>query len=452
MNMDAVTNRKENQMNTKRPQTSLWLHLLCPTALLLGGLVTAADPIVPQVQYAIVISVDGLGGVYLSNLFARVDNTYPIPNFKRLKNEGASTLWAHIDNNNWETLPNHASIVTARPQVGTNGHNWTINSRDPYVGETIHSVKGSYVAGVFDVAHDNGLRTGMYANKTKFSLFDTNASYPGGGSYNAIYGAVDTTGVDNGRDKIDNTYINTALGGIVVNTFIAQQKTNAMQYAFLHINEPDSNGHSYGWGSATWNSSVVTVDTMLGKIFKLIEQDIPAMTSNTIIILTADHGNQDNPPTGAHRYAVPFFVWGPGVAAGADLYTLNAGTRRVASSYPMTTYGGMQPIRNAEANNLALQVLGLGPIPGSTFNYAQELKIALPPTLVIAGITYDGQGTFTISGTADRSGEVVLWTTPSLTATAWTPIQTNNVSSGVPFSFPVPQGADPQAFFRLTGQ
>jgi hypothetical protein len=292
----------------------------------------------------------------------------------------------------------------------------------------------------------------MYANKTKFMLFDTNTTYKGGGSYNAVYGAADAIGVDNGRDKIDNTYINTTLGGVLVDTLIAQQKTNSMHYAFLHINEPDSSGHSTGWGSPTWYSQVVVVDTMLGKIFKLIEQDVPAMTSNTVIILTADHGNQDNPPTGAHRYAVPFFVWGPGVAAGGDLYALNASTRREASSYPMTTYAGMQPIRNAEANNLALQLLGLEPIPGSTFNYAQELKVTLPSAPVLIGITHDGQGTFTVSGTWEGSGEVLLWKSTSLTAPAWTPIQTNNVSSGAPFSFSLPQEADPQAFFRLMGQ
>ncbi len=403
-----------------------------------------------QTPYVIVISVDGLGGTYLNNLFNRVDNTYPIPNFKRLKNEGASTLAAHIDNSNWETLPNHTSIVTARPRDGVNGHNWTLNL-DPTT--TIHLNKGSYVASVFDVAHDNGLRTGMYANKTKFSLFDTYSTYTGGGSYNAVNGALDTTGVDNGRDKVDNTYLNTTLGGIIVDTFITQQKTaSPNRYAFLHINEPDSYGHSTGWGSATWYSQVVNVDTMLGKIFKLIEQDVPAMKGNAYIILTADHGNQDNPPTGADRYAVPLFIWGPGVPAGADLYALNTGKRQVAASYPMTTYSGMQPIRNAEANNVALYLLGLGPIPGSSFNYAQDLKVTLPPTPLITGITHDGHGTFTISGTADHSGKVVLWKSTNLAAPDWLPIQTNVVPSGIAFGFTVSQGADPMALFKMQGR
>jgi hypothetical protein len=66
------------------------------------------------------------------------------------------------------------------------------------------------------------------------------------------------------------------------------------------------------------------------------------------------------------------------VIAGADLYALNAGRRQVASSYPMTTYDGMQPIRNAEASNLALDLLGFGSIPGSTFNASQNLAVSTP--------------------------------------------------------------------------
>lgn len=343
----------------------------------------AAQARARDVQFVICVSVDGLGGTYLNKIFngTATGGPYAIPNFTRLRNEGAATLAAHCDNDTWETLPNHTSIITGRPRDGANGHGWTTNANPT---KTIHANKGAYVASVFDVAHDNGLRTGMYANKSKFSLFDTYGSYTGGGSYNALNGAPDVTGVDNGRDKIDNVYIDPALGGAVVDAYIAQQKSaSPNQFAFLHINEPDSFGHGKGWGSAPWNSQVVVVDAMLGKLFQMI-QDVPAMRGKTVIILTADHGNQDNPPTGADRYAVPFFVWGPGVKAGADLYRINANTRTPATAYPMTTYDGKQPIRNAEAGNLALHLLGLGAIPGSTFNAAQDLVVALEPATSLA--------------------------------------------------------------------
>jgi hypothetical protein len=388
-------NCKEQQPMNRR---ILGVHILaCAAVFLVLNSATAA------VQYVIEISVDGLGGTYLNKVFdgTATGGPYSIPNFNRLKNEGASTFYAHCDNDNWETLPNHVSIITGRPQFygfyGMAGHKW-ISNGDPNVGQTIHSNKGSYVASVFDVAHDNGLRTGLYANKTKFSLFDNTSTIPGGysttggGSYNATNGAPDTTGVDNGRDKIDDTYINTALGGTIVDTYIAQQKTaNRDQFAFLHINETDTYGHSSGWGSATWNQQVTVVDGMLGKLFKLIEQDVPAMRNNTAIILTADHGCQDNPPTGADRYQVPLFVWAPGVAAaGEDLYDLNSGIRQAASSYPMTSYDGMQPFRNGEASNLALNLLGLGPIPSSTYDYAQNVVVPEPSMLALLTVAVPG--------------------------------------------------------------
>jgi len=370
------------------------MHAQKRLALLLGVFLSCvASQASAKIEYVIEISVDGLGGPYLNTLFTQSSPpTYSIPNFWRLRNEGAGTLTAHIDNKTYETLPNHTSLITARPMDNVtgliSGHNWSGNVAPT---TTIHANKSSwlldephYVASVFDVAHDNGYRTGMYANKTKFSLFDNTGYTPnlGGGSYNAANGALDKTGPDNGRRKLDNTYINATVdSGTIVDAYIAQQKDNPMQFAFLHFNNPDSAGHAGGggWGSALYYNSVVAVDGMLGKIFKLIEQDVPAMTGKTAIILTADHGYQGAP--GPNTYSVPFYVWGPGVIAGADLYALNPLNRKVASSYPMTTYLGIQPIRNAEASNLALDLLGLGPIPFSTFNYAQDLYVPEPASM-----------------------------------------------------------------------
>jgi predicted AlkP superfamily pyrophosphatase or phosphodiesterase len=351
---------------------------------LLAILALVAGQASAQVTYVIEISVDGLGGTYLNKIFngTATGGPYLVPNFARLKNEGASTLAAHIDNNNWETLPNHTSILTGRPQTGVNGHGWIGNSdpsNDPANSQySIQNNKGSYVASVFDVAHDNGLSTGLYATKTKFSLFDH--------SYGPTTGAIDVTGPDNGRDKIDGFLANSYDPNSMMTAYLGAMNASPLNYSFVHFNAPDTTGHASGWGSAAWNQSVVGVDTMLGSIFKLVEQDVPAMKGHTAIILTADHGNQDNPPAGVDRYSVPFFVWGPGVTAGADLYALNAGIRQPAASYPMTTYSGMQPIRNAEGSNLALELLGLGPIPGSTFDYAQDLVVPEPVTLSLLAL------------------------------------------------------------------
>jgi hypothetical protein len=105
------------------------------------------------------------------------------------------------------TLPNHVTMITSRGVAGEAGHNWSSNS-DPSPTDTIASNKGSYVAGGFDVAHDNGLRTGIWSGKSKFGLFQQ--------SFGPLTGAPDATGFDNGRDKIDYDKVEAlrGLGGI----------------------------------------------------------------------------------------------------------------------------------------------------------------------------------------------------------------------------------------------
>ncbi len=315
-----------------------------------------------QVQYVIVISIDGLRPDAITTL-----GSEQVPNLYRFRNEGAWTDHARTDLDYTLTLPNHTTMLTARQVALGVGHNWTTNS-DPAANETIHSNKGSYVASVFDVAHDYGLRTGAYVSKSKFVVYKQ--------SYNAANGAPDVTGPDNGKDKIDyyrydsNTYDLTA-------DFISAMRSDPFHFSLLHLRDPDAEGHSTGWMERRYLGTIWEMDLMLGNLFDLVEND-PALNGNTVIILTSDHGGtgtgHSNPATPEH-YKIPFYVWGAGVADGADLYTLNSGTRLDPGSRRPTYSASLPPVRNGDAANLALSLLGLPAIPGSTINADEMLAV-----------------------------------------------------------------------------
>jgi hypothetical protein len=63
------------------------------------------------------------------------------------------------------------------------------------------------------------------------------------------------------------------------------------------------------------------------------------------------------------------------VPAGGDLYAMNRTNRTAPGPKDNPPYTGKQPIRNGDAPNLALSLLGLGPIPGSTINRTQDLVV-----------------------------------------------------------------------------
>ena len=335
--------------------TSIVLLIL----LFVAGLTFGQD-----VKYVIHISVDGCGSSYVQSLI----DAGKLPNFKRFQTEGAGTFNARTDYDITVTLPNHVTQATGRGILGDNGHNWTSNT-DPAKGQTIHSKKRSYIASVFDVVHDNGLRTAMYAGKTKFSLFDV--------SYNADNGAVDSTGEDNGRDKIDS-YVYDKNFDSLTNNFVAAMQAKPFNYAFVHFADPDAAGHSKGWGSTEYNNALIAIDGCLGRIFKLVESD-NALKGKTIIVLTADHGGNGKNHAKADDpldYTIPFFVWGPGVPAGKDLYALNSLARLDPGTGRPTYSAAVQPIRNGDAANLELKLLGLPSVPGSTINSKQDLSVS----------------------------------------------------------------------------
>jgi len=313
-------------------------------------------------EYVVAISVDGLGSTYLQTMVA----AGKLPHFKQLQAESAGTTNARADYNITITLPNHTSMVTSRRITEPEGHNWTSNT-DPEKGVTIHSHKGSYVPGVFDVVHDHGLRTGMWATKTKFSLYQV--------SYDEAHGAPDAIAPDNGRNKMD-CYVYKKSSVDLTDSFLSTMTNQPCQFAFVHFGECDAAGHTHGWGSEAYNAALVVLDNQLGRIMNLIATD-PKLKGKTDLIVTADHGGEGNNHGDATKpldYTIPFYVWGAGVTQG-DLYSLNMGTRQSPGEGRPDFAAPKQPVRNGEVGNLALTLLGLPAIPGSMIDAKQDLQV-----------------------------------------------------------------------------
>ncbi len=354
------------------------MALVMAISSMLPGALFAADPADTRVIH---ISVDGMGWTYPQT---RIDGNF-LPNMKKFQTEGAWTNNARNDYDYTITLPNHTTQMTGRPVTGASGHNYTSNV-DPPAGQTLASVKGSYIASVFDVVHDNGLRTAMFVGKSKFSLYDT--------TYNSTNGALDITGPSNGRDKID-VYGNVGTATAVVSSFITSATANPIHYSFLHFSDPDDAGHDFGWGTANYNTALANVDAALGTLFNFVNNNAN-YKGKTYIVLTADHGGGGGSTTNHSlatsqlNYTIPFWVWNPGVVAPGNLYAYNSSTRaEPGATRPLYT-AAIQPIRNGDAANLETSFFGLGAVPGSTINTLQNLAVPEPATLVplvLAGVS-----------------------------------------------------------------
>ncbi len=315
------------------------------------------------VQHVVVISVDGLGSSFLAKLL----KAGMVPSFARLQKEGAWTHNARTNHGTTVTLPNHISMVTGRPALAVEGmaaatnHGYTSNVV-PGPMETFHrggNPELTYLPTLFDVAHDWGLVTGMFASKPKFVLFSR--------SLDGDSGAQDATGRNDGRAKLDQFVINEDTQKLV-GAFVEILARTPPHLSFLHLRDPDTAGHVSGWGGAGYMDAVRRADTQIGMVLEVVTHN-PALKGRTAIIVTSDHGGtgqSHGEPGIAEHYTISFHVWGPGIPAGADLYDVAAGSyANPGITRPLPT-AAKQPIRNGDVANFALYLLGLPPVPGSS--------------------------------------------------------------------------------------
>src|SRR3972149_1453691 len=153
-----------------------WLVKSALVALAVGLNFGSAFMCSRAADYVIHVSIDGLNARHMQQA---VDAGHA-PTLERLEAESAWTANARTDYTCTVTLPNHTSMLTGRPVEQPDGmpatvhHGWTHNDL-PARRATLHNAGNRrvlYIASVFDVAHDTGLSTALYASKDKFVIYD----------------------------------------------------------------------------------------------------------------------------------------------------------------------------------------------------------------------------------------------------------------------------------------
>ncbi len=366
-------------MSCRTMPCSRLLAALAATVAVIGAAISISCSPARAADYVIHVSIDGLGGPLLQEIIDAGD----APTLARLEREGAWTANARTDYTYTVTLPNHTSMLTGRPVDQPEGmsdtvqHGYALNSL-PEPNTTLHNTGNpnvDYIAGTFDVVHDAGLSTGLYASKDKFMVFDR--------SWDASHGAPN----DHGRDKTDVGFIyqdpSPAYSVTMNQRLVDDLAANHFNYTFVHYADPDAAGHAHDWGSPEWRQAVSTVDSQLADVVKLVETD-PVLRGHTAIVVTADHGGKGDghgENSNPANYTVPVIVWGAGVGQG-DLYAMNSDVRADPGTSRPDYNAPAQPIRNVGTGNLALSLLGLGAIPGSLANAEQDLRVTSVGTLV----------------------------------------------------------------------
>lgn len=288
----------------------------------------------------VAISVDGLNVAAIRRLGAA-----GAPTLHRMLDQGAGTLNARTEHEQTTTLPNHTSMLTGRRiRASAGGHGVTWDDDRPRT--TVQGAAGHPVGSVFSAVHAAGGRTALYTTKEKLRLYQR--------SWRA--------GVDTFRFTENQRRL--------VRAARADLADGAPAFTFLHVSLPDRAGHAYGGMSPRYLDAVRRTDRQLGGVLRAVARE-------GTVILTTDHGfatgeNGHADKRDVENYRIPFLVWGVGVEPG-DLYASNPTFRDPRARRP--GYAGLQPVRNGNVANLALDLLGLGAVRGSGIDPEQTLSV-----------------------------------------------------------------------------
>ena len=340
------------------------LAMLSPVHAAAGG-TGGMVPLSAKVSHVIHIVVDGLRADSLLNAGH--------PAFDYLLHTGACTLNARHDDASSQTLPNHIGMFTGLPVAD---HGYAEDKDYGPVNATAAATSNTTTTG-----------TAATASQPHSTLIDTETGQP----FQSIFDIVDSSrssGTTNGRTAIftskskfqlfDRTwpvssYYENKKSKAVTRRFINEMSNKHFAYSYLHVVDPDLNGHRYD-GAATpqYANGVATASYRLGEVFDMISAH-PILADDTALIVTADHGFSDY---GNHAdgddpdvYHIPFCAWGPPgrnvVTPHGNLYGMNRDNGSGLANPANRKARGERVVRNTYAAPLAADLLGIHPAEGA---------------------------------------------------------------------------------------
>jgi arylsulfatase A-like enzyme len=239
---------------------------------------TVAAPASRLTEHVVIVSIDGLRPDAIS--------AFKAPTLQRLIDEGSYSLSARTIMPS-KTLPSHTSMLTGETP-DRHGVLWN-NAFDDAPG-TLE------IPTVFSEARSRGYRTAAFFSKAKFSHLQK----PGTLDYSQAPGG--WFGKWSASETVGD-----------VEKHLAKAKPNLL---FVHLSDPDSEGHAHGWMSANYGRGVLRADAAVGRL--LAAADAAFGKDNYTIIVTADHGGhgRDHGSDDPADVTIPWIVWGRGVTPG----------------------------------------------------------------------------------------------------------------------------------------
>jgi predicted AlkP superfamily pyrophosphatase or phosphodiesterase len=228
------------------------------------------------VQHLVFIILDGWGSAYVSKA--------NMPTVKRMMSQGANTLDARcvMPSNSW---PNWASLFCgATPEQRTSDA-----KQEAYLNKPVKMI--DYFPSIFTVLKNNG--------QEKKSVFFYQ------------WDELQKICPDSATEK--QSIFSDTESAMKVAAYIKEQKP---VFTAVGFGEPDSTGHTKGWGSSDYYSKLAEMDGLIA----IIEQAVKdaGIYDNTVFVLSSDHGGTLN----GHGYnlpkhrKIPMIFYGSGIKKG----------------------------------------------------------------------------------------------------------------------------------------